>query len=302
MIFIPYIKTLCATVSFAELASANVVGYQNKTADNASSFSWIANTFEKVDGSVVKLKDFSLSESQLPTAVTVFLLGDNGANLKDADGNSQTFVYVHPARCTTANGWVSGWYYQRLGTANVAAAQFKLGSQSAYWANEYEIPYGSSFGISRGTATTTLVFSGSVRATDAEINVPNPSGFSWLGNVMPVDYKLKDLYLKESQLPTAVTLFFLGDNGANLKDADGNSQTFVYVHPARCTTANGWVSGWYYQRLGTANVAAAQFKLGSQSAYWANEYEIPAGAGFGISRGTAVTTLVVPSPLADNAQ
>jgi len=292
------------------LTSANIVGYQNKTADNASSFSWIANTFEKVDGSVVKLKDFSLSESQLPTAVTVFLLGGNGANLKDADGNSQTFVYVHPDRCKTAagepNGWVSGWYYQRLGTANVNANQFKLGSQSTYWANEYEIPYGSSFGIKRGTAVTTLVFSGAVRASDAEIEVPNASSFSWLGNVMPVDYKLKDLYLKESQLPTAVTLFFLGSNGANLKDADGNSQTFVYVHPDRCKTAagepNGWVSGWYYQRLGTANVNANQFKLGSQSAYWANEYQIPAGVGFGIKRGTAVTTLVIPSPLADNAQ
>ena len=139
------------------MASANIVGYQNKTADNASSFSWIANTFEKVDGSAVKLKDFSLSESQLPTAVQVFLLGSNGANLKDADGNEQTFVYVHPARCTTANGWVSGWYYQRLGGTNVAAAQFKLGSQSAYWANEYEIPAGTGFGIKRGTAVTTLI-------------------------------------------------------------------------------------------------------------------------------------------------
>ena len=201
------------------MASANVVGYQNKTADNASSFSWIANTFEKVDGSAVKLKDFSLSESQLPTAVQVFLLGSNGANLKDAEGNEQTFVYVHPARCTDANGWVSGWYYQRLGGTNVAAAQFKLGSQSAYWANEYAIPYGSSFGIKRGTAVTTLVFSGTVRATDAEIDVPNPSSFSWLGNVMPVDYKLKDIYLFESQLPTAVQLFFLGSNGANLKES-----------------------------------------------------------------------------------
>jgi len=281
------------------LASANIVGYQNKTADNASSYSWVANTFKKVDGGVVKLSDFSLSESQAPTAVTVFLLGANGANLKDANGNSQTFVYVHPARCTEANGWVSGWYYQNMNGVNIAAAQFKLGSQSTYWANDYEVPYGSSFGVRRGTATTTLVFSGSVSTSDAEVEAVNASSYTWLGNVMPVDYKLKDLALKESQAPTAVTLFFLGANGANLKDANGNSQTFVYVHPARCTEANGWVSGWYYQNLNGTNIAAAQFKLGSNSAYWANEYDIPAGAGFGVRRGTATTTLIIPSPLAD---
>ena len=291
---------LCATVSATEgIVSSSVVGYQNKAAENASAYSWVANTFEKVDGSVVKLSDFSLSESQVPTAVTLFLLGSNGANLKDANGNSQTFVYVHPARCTTVNGWVSGWYYRALNGVNVAAAQFKLGTESEYWANDYEIPYGTGFGISRGSATTTLVFSGAVADADAEIEAKNASSYSWLGNVMPVDYKLKDLALKESQVPTAVTLFLLGSNGANLKDADGNSQTFVYVHPARCTEANGWVSGWYYRALNGTNVAAAQFKLGADSAYWANEYDIPAGAGFGISRGTATTTLVIPSPLAD---
>ena len=29
------------------------------------------------------------------------------------------------------------------------------------------------------------------------------------------------------------------------------------------------------------------------------EYDIPAGAGFGVRRGTATTTLIIPSPLAD---
>ena len=194
---------------------------------------------------------------------------------------------------------MSGWYYQKLNGVNVNAAQFKLGSGSTYWANEYEIPYGSSFGLSRGTATTTLVFSGAVKNSDADVEVPNASSYSWLGNVMPVDYKLSDLSLVESQIPTAVTLFFLGSNGANLLDKDGNAQTFVFVHPARCTAANGWVTGWYYQKLNGVNVNAAQFKLGSASAYWANEYAIPAGTGFGMSRGTATTTLKVPSPLAD---
>ena len=289
---------LTATIGFS-VESSNIVGYMNKAAENANSFSWIANTFQKVGGGVVKLSDFSLSESQLPTAVSIFLLGSNGANLKDEGGNSQTFIFVHPARCTTANGWVSGWYYKTKNGTNAAAAEFKKGSESVLWANDYEIPYGSSFGVSRGSGTTTLVFSGAVAAEDGEIEAKNANSFSWLGNVMPVDYKLKDLALKESQLPTAVSLFFLGSNGANLKDEGGNSQTFIFVHPARCTAANGWVSGWYYKTKNGTNAAAAEFKKGTESVLWANEYSVPAGCGFGISRGTGTTTLVVPSPIAD---
>ena len=139
------------------IESANVVGYQHKTAENASAYSWIANTFEKVGGGVVKLSDFSLSENQLPTAVSIFLLGSNGANLKDEGGNSQTFIFVHPARCTAANGWVSGWYYKTKNGTNAVAAEFKKGSESVLWANEYSVPAGCGFGISRGTGTTTLV-------------------------------------------------------------------------------------------------------------------------------------------------
>ena len=149
---------LCATAAaYADGVESGIVGYQNKAAENASSYSWIANTFEKVGGGVVKLSDFSLSESQAPTAVTLFLLGSNGANLKDGSGNSQTFIYVHPARCTAANAWVSGWYYQTKDGTNAAAAEFKKGSESVLWANEDSVPAGCGFGISRGSATTTLV-------------------------------------------------------------------------------------------------------------------------------------------------
>ncbi len=217
----------------------------------------------------------------------------------DTEGRRQVFVYVHPDRCTAANGWVSGWYYQRLGTTNIAAAQFKLGSSSTYWANAVQVPYGQGFGVYKGTAKTSVVFSGAVPNSDAEITAANNSGYSWTGNAMPIDYKLKDFALKESQIPTAVQLYFLSKTGATMVDSEERRQVFVFVHPDRCTAANGWVSGWYYQRLGTTNIAAAQFKLGSESSYWANEVEVPAGQGFGIYKGTATTTLVIPSPIAD---
>ena len=259
----------------------------------------MVNTFENVGGGVTTLKDFSLSESQAPTGVKLYLLNKEGATLVDANGKQQIFVFVHPARCTQANGWVSGWYYMTLNGTNVAAAQFKLGASSAYWANDIEIPYGQGFGLFRGTGTTTIVFNGQVSAEDEPISAINASGYTWSGNVMPTDMKLSDFSLVESQAPTGVKLYKLNKEGATLVDANGKQQIFVFVHPARCTQANGWVSGWYYMTLNGTNVAAAQFKLGSASTYWANDVVIKSGEGFGIFRGTGTTTLVVPSPLAD---
>jgi hypothetical protein len=142
------------------LASANIVGYQNKTAD-ANGYTWMVNTFQKVDGSTTKLSDLAIAESQLPTAVNLYLLSSTGATAVDSDGRQQKFVFVHPARCTTANGWISGWYYATLNGTNIAAAQFKLGSSSAYWANNVAIPAGQGFGIYKGNITVTL-------------NVPSP--------------------------------------------------------------------------------------------------------------------------------
>ena len=118
----------------------------------------MANTFEKVDGTVTKLCDFALLESQIPTAVQLYLMSKTGATLVDDQDRRQVFLFVHPARCTVQNGWVSGWYYQKLGTTAVNANQFKLGTSSEYWANEITIPAGQGFGIYKGgSAETTII-------------------------------------------------------------------------------------------------------------------------------------------------
>ena len=59
MIFIPYIKTLCATVGFGEIASANVVGYQANAVANG--YSMITPCFENVDGTDYAIDNFLLN-------------------------------------------------------------------------------------------------------------------------------------------------------------------------------------------------------------------------------------------------
>ena len=97
---------LCATVGFSAVTSANVVGYQNKAAE-VSGYTWVANTFEKVDGSVTKLSDLAFEPAPAPTAVKLYLLSKSGAT-EEIDGKKQIFIYVGPAKCTKNNGWIPG--------------------------------------------------------------------------------------------------------------------------------------------------------------------------------------------------
>jgi len=286
MIFIPYIKTLCATVSFAELASANIVGYMDKAADNASGYTWMANTFQKVDGTVTKLSDLSFKENLAPTAAKLYLLDKAGATLVDANGKKCIYVYLNPTKAGTRA--VPGWYYD--GTASNAMT----GENSEGWANDVEIPYGQGFGIQRSTTAATLVFSGSVAAEDQEIEAKNASGYTWMGNVMPTDLTLADLSFKENLAPTAAKLYLLDKAGATLVDENGKKCIYVYLNPTKAGTRA--VPGWYFD--GTASNAMT----GETSPGWANNVSIKAGQGFGIQRSTTAATLVIPSPLVDNGQ
>ena len=56
----------------------------NKAAE-ASGYTWVANTFEKVDGSVTKLCDLAFDPAPTPTAVKLYKLNKNGAT-EEIDG------------------------------------------------------------------------------------------------------------------------------------------------------------------------------------------------------------------------
>ena len=306
MIFSPYDNASCGDESIGFLVfaislfpiilpSATIqpfnVGYMDKSAEASNGYTWMTATFQKVDGSGIKLSDLTIKESQLPTAIKLYLLSKNGATDVDSvSGKKLCFRYVHPARCTASNGWISGWYFDE----GCGATDYKAGSKSERWANEYPIPYGTGMGIFRSTVDATLVFSGAVASSDQEIGACNANGYTWMGNVMPVTLKLSDLSIKESQLPTAIKLYLLSKNGATDVDAvTGKKLCFRFVHPARCTASNGWISGWYYDD----GCGATDYKAGSKSERWANDFELSAGQGFGLFRSTVDATLVIPTPL-----
>ena len=123
----------------------------DKVADNVSGYTWMVNTFQKVDGSVTKLSDFSIKENLNPTVAKLSLLDKDGATAKEESGKYCTYVYLNPAKATGTR--VAGWYLD--GTSSAAMT----GPGSDGWRNDVEIPYGMGFGLNRGTTAATLVFS-----------------------------------------------------------------------------------------------------------------------------------------------
>ena len=255
----------------------------DKAADNVSGYTWMVNTFQKVDGTTLKLSDLSIKENLNPTVAKLYLLSSSGATLVDDNGNKCVYVYLNPNKATGTK--VSGWYLDGTTSANMT------GPSSAGWANDVEIPYGQGFGIFRGTTVATLIFSGSVAAGDQDIEAKNPSGYTWMGNVMPVDLTLSDLQIIENLNPTVAKLYLLSSTGATLVDDKGNKCVYVYLNPSKATGTK--VAGWYLDGTPSANM------IGPSSAGWANDVSIKAGQGFGIFRGTTKATIRVPSPLAD---
>lgn len=116
----------------------------------AGGYTWLANTFKTVDGSTVKLKNFSIIDAYAPSVVKIYLMNEEGATLVK-DSKLQIFRYVHPDKCTTKNLWLPGWYYDELNGTAVSATEYKKGSESDYWAGEVDIPAGQGLAILKTT-------------------------------------------------------------------------------------------------------------------------------------------------------
>ena len=121
----------------------------DKVAENVSGYTWMVNTFQKVDGSVTKLSDFSIKENLNPTVAKLSLLDKDGATAKEESGKYCTYVYLNPAKATGTR--VAGWYLD--GTSSAAMT----GPGSDGWRNDVEIKAGQAFGLNRGTTSATLI-------------------------------------------------------------------------------------------------------------------------------------------------
>ena len=100
--------TLCATVSFAELASANVVGYQER-ATGKSGWTLITGTFKNIGEGIKTLSDVTVNDVWDPTGDNIQFLDEGGGTRVRSDSYQAVYTYLN-ADWASSMGTTAGWY------------------------------------------------------------------------------------------------------------------------------------------------------------------------------------------------
>ena len=185
----PIIKTLCATVGFSDVTSANVVGYQNKT-DTRKSLNYVTATFRTVGGGNNSIQDIQLDDS-------VANLAANFQRLTAGAGSACQYMWYTIAGAKTVGLDVSAyedrngvWIIYTPGTRTTPA--------------KYELPTGEDAILKVGegiqidlpTAENTVLFNGEV--SDKDIVQFSRKALNYIGNPYPADCEIQDFQIDKS--------------------------------------------------------------------------------------------------------
>ena len=191
----------CATVSLAELSSANVVGYQ--TRQTVAGFNFLAPTFTGVNSESINLQEVTLS-------------GDNALEYVDTlqvldEGGAATSTYFW-----TADGW-----------------QDENGVKCTK-----TIQAGESILISTLLDGVNVTFSGEV--SKKPIKITSVAGFNFVGNGTPVSIPASSITLSgDNALEYVDTLQILDEGGATVATYFWTSAGWQDENGANCTETIG---------------------------------------------------------------
>ena len=192
----------CATVSLAELASANVVGYQELAVPSGSSMR--TATFQALAG------DYKISDIKVSGAEGG---GSDYAQKINADGSwGDTYYYL----TEDGMGVDNGWYKDGFGDEPVS--------------DEDTLSIGQAFIVTAGTDFKMTV-AGQVISGQATVTAP--AGFSIIGNPTPVEAKLSTITVSGAEGG--------GSDTAQKINADGSWGTmYYYLTEDGMGVDNGW--------------------------------------------------------------
>lgn len=227
------ITIVCATVSLAELASANIVGYTTSTiqgTDEAGAVKWhlLAIQFKDVTGSddSIALKD-ALQMTSVPAyAGTWKTRQANAPTLQIWDGSGfVSYWYVAPECSGLAeNAWVQN-------TKADVGATVKLKAGDAIWFTAKNL----------GTGTGAITFSGSVKTESSSTVAVGAGAWNMGSNPYPTTYSINNII--PSFDAYAGTWKTRQANAPTLQIWDGSGfVSYYYVAPACSGLAeNAWV-------------------------------------------------------------
>ena len=264
-------RPLWATVGLCELASANVVGYQNKELKGNSAFNLTVATFKTVGKSAneMTLGDITASSDWITGGDEIKTLLANGAVDK-----AYTFVGA-----ADAADWHCplGWYL------TVDVNDDTIEDLTPCCKNNDPLPLGNGLLVLVASAETTLTYVGEVLSADQPIALKGNSAFNITGNISPVDITLGDITASSDWIAGGDEIKTLLANGAVDK-----AYTFVGAADAadwHCPV------GWYL----TADVNDDSIE--DLTPCCKNDVSVKAGEAFIVLVASAETTITIPSAL-----
>ena len=252
----------------AELASANVVGYQTKKLD-AGKFAILGIQFEGVDG--------SLDINKIVTGLIGVNYDESGAFLKTAP---------HIQVPNAATGGYDLYYYLNDGWYNDGT---DAGAYKAGWCDSFGVIAGPGADVSGEFTSGVAIWakdvqnsgalqqSGQVPNGDEPVEVTAPSIFALRANAFPIAFNLND----------SSKIEFSGIDGVNYDEAGAFLKTAPHIQVPNATT--GGYDLYYYLNDGWYNDGT---DAGAYKAGWCDSFgviagpdadvsgDVPAGIGF----------------------
>ena len=264
------IAAVSAGICLADVSSANVVGYQNKTKMTVGEYNMLTSTFLPVgtDGANAVLGNIKANRDFAFGSDTVMFLKPNGATLA-----SYTFCTAEEGE---EYGITEGWY-----DYNYINNEWDWESQPPVF-NNTPMPFGKMVIVQTGSEDAQLMFAGQVLDYDKDFSFI-VGEYNMLGNATPLDRILGDFVANRDFAFGSDTLMTLKGNGATLA-----SYTF-------CTAEEGAdygiTAGWY-----DYNYINNEWDWESQPPTY-NNLPIPSGYGFIIQAGSEDAVLTLPSAI-----
>ena len=171
--------TLCAAVSFADVQSANIVGYAQTTPENAAGYSFIIPTFKDV---AAKTATYDLQN--------IKLVGAYG------DGGTDAIIVYNEFAALTGDFYYWGTVEDSAGDMEYAVDGWYNGMYGDELVENITLPLGTGLylNLSSYSSGAKVQYSGEVYQNQLEQDIPN-AGYNMIGNSTPVPVDLQDIKL-----------------------------------------------------------------------------------------------------------
>ena len=262
------------------MASANIVGYENKAIDTSKTLNAMCATFSTVGREAV-MGDI--------TANTTFAFGSDSVQIiNPANGATLKMMTYLTAEEGASYNCAAGWYDYDYVNGNEWDWESQIPADYTY--NSYPLPFGSMFIVSSANDGAKLNYAGEVMTESKQFKIDTTKVLNFFGNATPIDRTFADI--------TANATFAFGSDSVQiLNPANGATLKMMTYLTAEEGASYNCAPGWYDYNYVNGNEWDWESQIPADYTY--NSEKCDAGFGFIVSSANDGAYLEMPGALVD---